>query len=38
MEKKAQLDATIDSLRANPKQIIRLTDENTKTESNQNKK
>lgn len=38
MERKAQLDATIDSLRTNPKQIIRLAEENTKTEQNQNKK
>jgi len=37
MEKKAQLDATIDSLRTNPKQIIRLTDEESEPEKNNKK-
>ena len=37
MEKKAQLDATIDSLRANPKQIIRLTDEESEPTKNNKK-
>ena len=35
MEKKAQYDATIDSLRANPKQIIRLNDVEMSTDKNQ---
>lgn len=38
MEKKAQIDTTIDSLRANPKQIVRLNDENMATETNSKSK
>ena len=38
MEHKALLDSTINSLRANPKQIIRLNDEDVKTEQNQKAK